>query len=468
MKSRVAIERVQPARYPESPPFDPPNPVYEAVCVTLRQLGLDTGNGGDHWNPFGPWVGPGGSIVIKPNFVTNRDREKLLDGDELFGSSTHPAVLRPLLDLAWRALEGRGRLCVVDSPIEGSDIEDTRRRLGFEAMATELRRRGMQVEWVDLRDFGYKRHFLLDDVHLAGRSWNVGWLEHERLAGDPRGYTQIDLGESSFLAGIAHPERLAFHKRDYGVAAQHHRNGTHPYSIANTVLEADLIINVPKLKTHKKTGVTLALKSAIGLSNRKIWMPHFRRGWAPLGDEFDRRPSLGERLGNRLTRFALWGGHTAILNFPRLGAPPNYAEGGCHPGNTTLWRTVLDLNLAVVYGGLDGRLHDHPQRQLLHLIDGVIGGEGNGPLRAVPRAAGVLLASTDPVALEAVGAEIMGFDSRKLPTVTECSGAGPRTLGTGRLEELEIVGVPLAAVEPPFAPPSFWESMLRQSAAAPV
>lgn len=467
MNTRVAIQNVRPARYPDAPPFDPPNAVYDSVCATLVGLGLDLEHAGrPSWNPFGHWVRPGGSIVIKPNFVTNRDREKLLDGDELFASSTHPAVLRPLIDLAWRALDGRGRLCIVDSPIEGSDIEDTKRRLGFDAMLAALQQRGVRVEWLDLRDFGFRRHFVVDDVRVAGRSWNIGWLEHQRLPGDPRGYTRIDLGDASFLDGIAHGERLAFHKRDYAVAARAHRNGAHPYSIANTILDADLVVNVPKLKTHKKTGVTLALKSAIGLSNRKIWMPHFRRGWPPHGDEFDRQPSFGERLGNRLTNFALWGGHTAIVNVPRLGRPPAYAEGGCHPGNTTLWRTVLDLNVAVVYGTRDGRILDTPQRHFLHLIDGIVGGEGDGPLRAVPRAAGVLLASTDAVALEAVGAEVMGFDSRRLPTVTEAAHARRHPLGTGDLEQIEIVGGPLHAVTPPFKPPRAWSVLLRDRAAA--
>jgi uncharacterized protein (DUF362 family) len=464
MNSRVAVRRVEPAAYPEGAPFDPPNPVYDAVSDLLVLLGLDAARvGTPDWNPFGSLVRPGGSIVIKPNFVTNRDREKLLVGEQLLCSSTHPAVLRPLIDLAWRALEGRGSLVVIDSPIEGSDIEDTVSRLGFTAMLAALRERGIGLRWIDLRDFTYHRHFILDDVHFAGRSLNVGWMQFSRQAGDPRGYTELDLGESSLLAQLDHQDRLAFHKRDYAVASRAHRDGRHPYSISNTILDADLIINVPKLKTHKKSGVTLALKSVIGMSNRKVWMPHFRRGWPPLGDEFDRRPHFGERIGNRLTRFPIGGGHTAVLNFPRLRGAPGYAEGGCHPGNDTLWRTILDLNVALLYGKRDGTLADVPQRRILHLIDGIVGGEGDGPLRSSPRRTGALLASWDPVAADTAGAELMGFASDRLATLAQAHRTAPRTLGVSDRSRIEFVGDPLQPCQPPYQPARFWDHLTRSA-----
>jgi uncharacterized protein (DUF362 family) len=460
--SRVALRVVRPARYPDAPPFDAPNPVYTAVVDLLLRLGLDAEHAGTpQWNPFGAWVRPGGSVVVKPNFVTNRDREKVLVGDELVCSSTHPSVLRPLLDLAWRALDGRGALTIVDSPIEGSDIDDTMARLGVVEMLETLRGRGMDVRWVDLRDFTYRRHFWLDDVRFAGRSFNVGWMEHRDLRGDPSGYTTIDVGGASLLEELPHPERLAFHKRDYAVASRAHRSGRHPYSLANTILDADLLINVPKLKTHKKSGVTLALKSVIGMSNRKVWMPHFRRGWPPQGDEFDRRPHLGERVGNRLTRFAVGGGHTAVVNVPRLRGAPGYAEGGCHPGNDTLWRTILDLNVALLYGTRAGTLAETPQRRILHLIDGIVGGEGDGPLRASPRATGALMASWDPVALETAGAEWMGFASQRLPTVALARKTAPRSLGEGDWSRIDVVGDAFAACDPPFRPARFWEHLRR-------
>ena len=52
-------------------------------------------------------------------------------------------------------------------------------------------------------------------------------------------------------------------------------------------LGADAVINIPKLKTHKKSGVTLALKSCIGLTNEKYWLPHYTEG-SPAGRALNR------------------------------------------------------------------------------------------------------------------------------------------------------------------------------------
>ena len=40
---------------------------------------------------------------------------------------------------------------------------------------------------------------------------------------------------------------------------ENHSAGRHRYLIAREIIEADLVINLPKLKTHKKSGVTGAL-----------------------------------------------------------------------------------------------------------------------------------------------------------------------------------------------------------------
>jgi hypothetical protein len=53
------------------------------------------------------------------------------------------------------------------------------------------------------------------------------------------------------------------------------------------VLSADLVVNLPKLKTHKKTGVTLALKNLVGINGDKNWLPHHSQGSVEKGgDEY--------------------------------------------------------------------------------------------------------------------------------------------------------------------------------------
>src|SRR5690606_2650770 len=65
-----------------------------------------------------------------------------------------------------------------------------------------------------------------------------------------------------------------------------------------------LVINLPKLKTHKKTGVTLSLKNLVGINGDKNWLPHHSLGSVGEGgDEFpDSR--LIDRLRSRATEIA--------------------------------------------------------------------------------------------------------------------------------------------------------------------
>ena len=51
-------------------------------------------------------------------------------------------------------------------------------------------------------------------------------------------------------------------------------------------------------------------------------------------------------------------------------------------------------------------------RASLAVVDGVVGMEGNGPAEGTPISSGVALAGTDPLAVDVVGTEVMGFDPR--------------------------------------------------------
>ncbi len=54
-------------------------------------------------------------------------------------------------------------------------------------------------------------------------------------------------------------------------------------------------------------------------------------------------------------------------------------------------------------------------RPVLYIVDGIVGMDGNGPRNGTPYQAGVLLAGTDGFAVDAVMAEMMGFQAEKLP-----------------------------------------------------
>jgi uncharacterized protein (DUF362 family)/Pyruvate/2-oxoacid:ferredoxin oxidoreductase delta subunit len=73
----------------------------------------------------------------------------------------------------------------------------------------------------------------------------------------------------------------------------------------------------------------------------------------------------------------------------------------------------------------------------LYIMDAINAMEGNGPRSGKPKKLGVLLISSDPVALDAVACRIVAFDPEMLPTSKPGKKAG---LGTYLAEEIELLG----------------------------
>jgi uncharacterized protein (DUF362 family) len=48
------------------------------------------------------------------------------------------------------------------------------------------------------------------------------------------------------------------------------------------------------------------------------------------------------------------------------------------------------------------------------IVDGIVGMEGNGPIQGTPKAAGVLVAGRDPVAVDATCCRVMGIDPKQI------------------------------------------------------
>lgn len=74
----------------------------------------------------------------------------------------------------------------------------------------------------------------------------------------------------------------------------------------------------------------------------------------------------------------------------------------------------------------------------LIVMDAVVAMEGNGPANGTPRQAGWILVGTDPVAIDTVGAVIMGFQPRELAVVTAAEAAGLGTADTKLIEAVVI------------------------------
>ena len=132
--------------------------------------------------------------------------------------------------------------------------------------------------------------------------------------------------------------------------------------ISRASLEADAIINLPKLKAHQQLGATFAFKNmygcVCGLAGKEKAYWHFARG-------------------------------KEVESFCRM--------------------------IVGIYQKLS---------PVLNIIDGVVGMEGQGPISGNPRDIGYLIAGTDPAACERVCCDLVGFDPNDLPLLTTAKKMG--------------------------------------------
>ena len=398
--------------YPEFPGLVSgagPNPVFALVRGALRDLGLDAARcGTSSWNPLGDLIRPGGRIVVKPNWVLHRNEGP--GGMDCM--ITHPAVLRAVLEYVFLARPAQ--VVLGDAPIQGCDFERLLDFGGLRAVIAHFADRGLPLAVKDFRR---------TVMQQAGELKLVA--EELRPESD---YVLADLGADSLLEPIsADWEKFRVTVYDPRKMRAHHRPGRHRFLIAREILEADLVVNVPKLKAHKKAGITCCLKNLIGINGNKEYLPHHRKGGADAGagDNYAHRHwqmDLAENLLdgiNRLRGFPRtyrFGERIAWWLMARAAKsdPSVQLEGSWH-GNDTIWRTCLDLNRALLYAGPDGQLRETPQREEISIVDAVIAGQGEGPLAPEPLPTGAVFAARNPAVGDWLGARLLGFDPARIP-----------------------------------------------------
>ena len=249
-----------------------------------------------------------------------------------------------------------------------------------------------------------------------------------------------------------------------------------------------MFINLPKWKAHQKSAITAALKNLVGINGDKAYLPHFRRG-APKwgGDEYRDehrwlywvQTSLRERLQkkNRAVFRSLRLGWLALkriagiqtrLDNRQVTPKRFYVAGGSWPGNDTIWRMIYDLNLVIQCAGADGRLHDQPQRHYFCIVDGLVSGEGNGPLEPLPRETDWLVLGDDPFAIDTVLCACMGFAPEKVPILKNRRQYTGQVWGNFELDPLEVMldGTRKQLSELPFnfhfVPPPGWRNCVER------
>lgn len=468
--------------YPTTPPFDPadsfpedparghisasPNRVYAAVREALRLAGLDEQHCGTHaWSPFSELVQPGGLVLIKPNLVDLKQGWVAMGGERVLDMVSHGSVLRPLVDYVFKAVGPSGRIIIADAPLVHADFDGVVELAGIRPMVNALQQRGVPIELLDLREEFFAR-------------WSG---EYTKLAGDPRGNSVLDLKEKSALAPLdtdppPHYFTLADHSAARNEPQKHHYQGKHEFCIPNSILGCDLFINVPKFKSHLKTGVTLSLKNLMGITHYRRWMPHHRSGCPPIGDEFPVDP--GAVLRNReklLKKIALVPGGKSFIRAGAyfkhgisraLGRKDKTVIHGGWYGNDTLWRTLVDLNRCLLYGRPGGTFSNE-RRSYFSLVDGIIAGEGNGPVKPTTKPVGVLAGSIDPLALDTVLAHVMGFAPERIRLHQGAAASrAPFWLGHADLQQLAVSSniQNWRELNLNFVEPLGWEGYLKRDA----
>jgi uncharacterized protein (DUF362 family) len=386
------------------------NTAYAAVRELFRLLGMDESHyGRASWDPLGEIIQPGDHVLLKPNFVRHYNKTGGIES-----LVTHGSVIRAVLDFACRALEGTGKITVADAPYLDADFGEIVRLTGVGQIAAYYKDQGLEVRVADLR-------------HYRGKVRLAGGLEKQMLPGDPLGYSVVDLKQDSDLSEII-DDCDKFRNGYYSRREMHrHHNPEHnEYCIANTVLDADVVLNLPKLKTHSKAGMTCALKNAIGINGIKDWLPHHRAGPAESGgDDYirsDLRKDLlakfrDEQAASRYRLYVLsLRAMSALLFFSKKAVPfrDEYEAGGWH-GNDTIPRTISDLNRILIYADKNGHMADEQQRKVFTVVDGIIAGQKEGPLIPEAKKCSVLVAGHCPVEADLVCSRIMGFDYERMP-----------------------------------------------------
>lgn len=277
-------------------------------------------------------VKPGDRVLIKPNLVNSRHGES--------GDVTHFSLIEPIIKMI--CYDAGAREIFVG---DGSGEVETPRAFaasGMKQVVDRLSSRGIPVKLVDLN---YDKN----------------------------------------------PRTNEFDKVSLGKAAL---NPNHVYRVAHSVLIADTIISVPKLKTHTRVGISVALKNFIGI--------------APGG----------------YYGFPKWRGKMEVLPHGSIDVSP------------VIQRTILDLDRIAL-----GRYPGSPkERKHLAVVDGVVAGvyyktNPKGIPLWRPVKVGAVIAGTDPVAVDTVSAKVLCYCPEKIELINRAA-----TLGFGTMNNFQVVG----------------------------
>ncbi|MGA2256460.1 MAG: DUF362 domain-containing protein [Thermoguttaceae bacterium] len=440
----------------------------KGVSVAFQAMqGIWTAMGLSPESPFQKWLAPGGCVVIKPNWVMDIN----LSGGSMDCLVTNSTLIEPLIRWCAEGMLGQGRVIVGDCPIQGCDFHALMRHTRMDEAVQAIRRDypKLTLEIADWRLTVLRRaggsccHPVYADQTLRDSQVEVS-----------EQYSVLDTGRESFLEEISdYADRFRVTMYKPSLLQSHHRPGVHQYLVRNEVLDADLLINLGKMKTHEKAGLTGAMKNLVGVNGHKEFLPHHIKGsYSSGGDSYcldnwfaARAEEVYDDLWERCGEISGWRRwyvnkiYMALRAAARLSGGDRIAPGGWS-GNDTVWRMILDLNHLLFFGA-------KRSRHILNVVDGIVAGEGEGPLRPTAKPVGMVLVGENPAYVDAVIAKLMGYNLVRVPTVYHAVYNRKSKFGGPGVEEMPMHFIdPSGAVhrgswkEVPnlsFKPPRHWQ-----------
>ena len=389
------------------------NNIYGMVRESFRLLGLDADNYGKAcWNPLGEVIHPGDTVLIKPNLVMHKNANVFDGTDCLY---TQPEVVAPVIDYALIALQGEGKIIIGDAPMQECDFDYLLKYSGYQDLVKYYQNKKFPVSIVDFRGL---HSTVKDGIRYSIENKNAKGLV-------------IALDDDSEFAGITDEKvaKMRITNYDPRILQKHHNVFRHEYYISNYVLEANVIINMPKPKTHRKAGATISLKNFVGVNTRKEFLPHHTMGSIKEGGDEYLEKNLAQRFRSRLRDKRniaqaegnyleakiyrrLIGFVDKILRVQRT----RYSEGSWY-GNDTISRTIIDLNKVIKYADNTGKMKNEPQRKMLIVADMIVSGEKEGPVAPSAKSVGIIASGINQVCFDEAISMIMGLDYKKIPTI---------------------------------------------------
>ena len=250
--STVSIVKIDSTKYPEKKELFRPstkypeylyddfsteeNYVYEGIRESFILLGLDKNHyGSENWNPLGEYISPGMNILIKPNLVMHYNKN--VDGG-IECLYTQPSLVAAVIDYIIIALKGCGRIVVGDAPMQECDFNFLMVESGYRDLIKYYKDKGIDIDLVDFRELTSKV---------------IGGVLHSTINESDRGRI-INLGNESEFSACSEEELGKIRITDYDPRelVKHHNSQKHEYYISQYILDANVIINMPKPKTHRK------------------------------------------------------------------------------------------------------------------------------------------------------------------------------------------------------------------------